>query len=183
MKQLLIALLLSLSVWPAAAEEAWQVLKPDGRGFEIAFPQKPEVKEGDEDIGDGQVAKTWTYSILSLSENTIYDVTIAEYPVGAINPNELAQHLDNARDGGLRSSGGTLKSETKIAIAGLPARELLVDLMGMVARSRIVIAGNRLFIVGAITSKGAEQSPASEKYFASFKLSGSAAASPPYAKK
>jgi hypothetical protein len=178
--QRLIAVLLALTMQAAtcAAEDAWQVLKPDGRGFEIAFPQKPEVKESAEDIGDGQIAKTWTYSILSLSEHTIYDVTIAEYPVGAINPNELAQHLDNARDGGLRSSGGTLKSETTIEIGGLPARELLVDLMGMVARSRIVIAGNRLFIVGAITSKGAEQSPASEKYFASFKLAEPAATSP-----
>lgn len=154
----------------AVAEDAWQVVKPDGLGFSIAFPVAPHVQEDDVDLGDGQSAKTRTFQIIS--GNVIYDVTLADYPKGAMQAaGGDEQVLDNARDGAVRNAPGPLKSETKIEFAGRPARELLIDMsMNHTARSRIFIVGDRLYNVGIIVRNGNEQSPPIEKYFASFKL-------------
>ncbi|MGQ0456132.1 MAG: hypothetical protein ACT4OU_03610 [Hyphomicrobium sp.] len=165
----LVAFLFALFAANAAAEDAWQVVKPDGIGFSIEMPVPPSNQEEDVDLGDGQNAKMRTYQILA--GNAIYDVTIADYPKGTIASIGEGQILDNARDGAVKNAMGPLKSETKIEFAGRPARELLVDMtMGMTLRSHIFVVGDRLYNVGHIAANGKERSTTAEKFFASFKL-------------
>jgi hypothetical protein len=149
----LIAIALALGLQTAAyAEEAWQVVKPEGLGFSVEFPAKPTIKEEDVDLGDGKSAKVDTFQILAA--NAIFDVTIAAYPKGTIQSIGEEHVLDNARDGAVANAPGPLLSETKLEFAGRPAREIAVDMtMGMVSRSRLFVIGDRLFIVGAIASK------------------------------
>ncbi len=167
---MLVAGLGSVLTENAKAEEAWQLLKPDGLGFSIEMPEAPNAQEEDIDLGDGTSAKMRTFQIIS--QNVIYDITVADYPSGAIQAaGGDAQALDNARDGILRQAMGQLKSDTKIVFADRPTRELLIDMtMDMTARSRIFIVGDRLFNVGVITRNGNERSASVERYFASFKL-------------
>lgn len=154
----------------ATAEEAWQLVKPDGLGFSIEMPKRPNVEEEDVDLGEGTSAKTRTFQIIS--ESVIYDVTVADYPKGAVEAaGGEAQALDNARDGMLQSVMRPLKSETKIEYVGRATRELLVDMTKpFTLRSRIFIVGDRLFNVGAITLDANVRSAPVERYFASFSL-------------
>lgn len=170
-------LTLGLGLSPCSAE-TWQAVKTDGLGFSIEMPGDPKVEEQDVDLDDGAKAKMRTIQILSV--DTIYDVTVADYPKGTVQSIGDDKVLDNARDGALSESGETLVRETRIEFAGRPARELLITMpMGMSLRSRIFVVGDRLFNVGAITKKGNETSANIEKYFASFKLDGFAAAAKP----
>ena len=121
------ALMLQTSL---CAAEGWESLKPDGLGFSVEFPEKPNIEEEDVDIGDGKSAKMQTFQIRT--SNTIYDVTVAQYPKGTIQAIGEQQALDNARDGAVNNALGPLLSETKIEFAGRSARELLIDMtMGL----------------------------------------------------
>lgn len=165
----LLLLALSLNVAECAAE-GWQILKPEGLGFSIEFPSPapPSPDEQSVDLGDGTSATMRTFQIIS--DGVMYDVTIADYPRGALASQENDEMLDNARNGALNSAPGTLRSETKVEVAGRPARELLIDMMGMVVRCRVFAVEDRLFNVGVITPKGEETSAPVEKYLASFRL-------------
>lgn len=151
----ILALLLAVfaaTASPATAEEAWQVFKPEGQGFAVEFPAPPYTQDQDVDLGDHQSAKMRTFQIRT--SNTIYDVTVGEYPKGILQGVGEEQALDNARDGAVANAPGPLLKEIKIDYAGRKARELQVDMsMNLVARSRIFIVGDRMFNVGAITNK------------------------------
>ena len=154
------------------AAEPWQTVKPDGLGFSVEFPEKPNIEEEDVDIGEGKSAKMRTFQIRT--SDTIYDVTIAQYPQGTMQSIGEQQVLDNARNGAVNNAPGPLLSETKMEFAGHAARELLVDMtMGLTSRSRVFVLEDRLFNVGAITRKDNQQSANIEKFFGSFKLTDS----------
>lgn len=166
----LLVISLALSAWPATAD-GWQAVNAPDLGFSALFPVKPHVSEDTADLGDGQKAKTSVYQIIAT--NTIYDVTVAEYPKGMLAPIGEEQVLDNARDGAVANAPGPLLGETKMEFAGRPARELKVDMsMNLVATNRIFVVGDRLYSVGAVTNKDRTNSPDIAKFFASFKLEG-----------
>jgi hypothetical protein len=172
-----IALLLILAVLTGeCAAESWEVVKPAGLGFEVELPGKPEYDEQSDDLGGGEKGMIRTYVVKSSS--AAYDVTIFDLPKAGVAPEDVSQVLDNVRDRTLDGVTATLRTETKVDIGGHPARDVTADVMGMVWRGRIVIAGNRLYQVVAIISKAAETSATTERYFASFKLSEPAATSP-----
>lgn len=170
--RILPALILALALQTAeCAAESPQLVKPDGLGFSVEFPEKPEAKEEEADLGDGKIAKVHTFQ--KRTSNAIYDVTIAEYPKGMVQSIGEEQVLDNARDGAVNNAPGPLLSETKMEFAGHATRELAIDMtMNLVARSRIFIDGDRLFNVGAIANKNTIKAEHIEKYFASFKMLG-----------
>lgn len=161
----LIALVLAFAVQTAqCSAETWELVKPDNLGFSVEFPAKPEFKEEQGDDG----GKIRTYAVRSAA--AAYDVTIWDLPEGAVKPENSSPFLDNFRDGTLDGITAKLRAETKIEIGGQPARDVIADVMGMVWRGRLVIAGNRLYQVVAIVSKAAEQSETTERYLSSFKL-------------
>lgn len=170
MRSWTVLLALAVLTAPASADE-WQAVSAPALGFSAMFPVKPHFSEEMADLGDGQKAKTSTHQIIAT--NTIYDVTVAEYPKGMLAPIGEEQVLDNARDGAVANAPGPLLGETKIEFAGRPAREFKVDMsMNLVATNRIFVVGDRLYSVGAVTNKDRTNSPDIEKFFASFKLDG-----------
>ncbi len=159
------ALLLSFTLYVAPClAQTWDLVKPDGLGFQVEFPGKPEFKEESGDDG----GKIRTYVIRSPS--AAYDVTIWDLEAGAVGPDDVSRVLDNIRDRSVEGVRGTLRTETKIEIGGHPARDVIADTMGMVWRGRTVIANNRIYQIVAIISKAAETSATTEKYLTSFKL-------------
>ena len=168
----LIAIVLALAVHTAeCAAESWELVKPDNLGFSVELPGNPEFKEENGDDG----GKIRTYAVRSSA--AAYDVTIWDLPEGATTPENVSQFLDNFRDSTLDGISAKLRTEAKIEIGGHPARDVTADVMGMVWRGRMVIAGNRLYQVVAIVSKASEHSETTEKYLSSFKLFGEAAGS------
>lgn len=172
MRNLVIAFLLLLAV-PAAAKDGWHVIKDDGLGFTVAFPSEPRKEEQTGSLDGGGKYRMSVWQLLSTTTGAIYDVTVAEYPKGSVDPAKVDDHLDGARNGAVANSTGPLVGETKLEFAGRSARELVLDMsMGHHARTIIFIDGDRLFSLGAITRKDSIRSPAIERFFASFKLTG-----------
>jgi hypothetical protein len=171
MRILLIVLTLLLG-GIAAAQENWQVERPRGFGFSVEFPAASTFEQQKVDLGGGQSATMSTWQVRQLvAPGAIYDVTVAAYPKGSIDASRIEEHLNNARNGALANAIGPLISETKIDLAGRPARELVVDMtMGMNSRMRIFFVGDSVFNIGVITRKGNERSPGIERFFTSFKL-------------
>ena len=170
----LIAIILALAVQAAeCAAETWELVKPDKLGFSVEFPGKPEYSETSDDLGNGRKGMIRTYVIKSPA--AVFDVTIWDLPEEATAPENVSQFLDNFRERNLDGISAKLRTEAKIEIGGQPARDVIADVMGMVWRGRMVIAGNRLYQVVAIISKDSEHSVTTEKYLSSFKLLGEAA--------
>lgn len=168
--RILIAIALALAVHTAeCTAETWELIKPDGLGFEAEFPGKPELKESTGDDG----GKIWTYVLMH--QGAAYDVTVYELQEGSVGPGDIERVLDNMRDHSVQSISGTPRTEAKIEIGGHPARDLTADVMGMVWRSRLTIAHNKIYQSVAIISKTAEKSPETERYLSSFKVLGKAA--------
>lgn len=170
--RILVIVLTLLFAGSAIAEERWQVEKPRGFGFSVELPAASSFQEQKVDLGGGQRATMSTWQVRQfVAPGVIYDVTVAEYPKGSIDHGKMDEHLDNARNGAVANSMGPLISETKIDIAGRPARELTVDMtMGMNSVTRIFFVGDRLYSIGVITRKGNEHSSSIERFFGSFKL-------------
>ncbi len=167
--RILIALFLAV-VLPVAqcAAETWETVKPDGLGFSVEIPGKPEYTEMNDDFGDGKSGLIRTYVVKSPA--AAFDVTIFDLPEGAVGPDDIERVLDNMRDQSIQGVRGQFRAETKIDIGGHKARDVTADTMGMVWRSRLVIARNKIYQIVAIVSKAAETSETTEKYLASFKL-------------
>ena len=165
---LALAVILILHAAPCAAD-GWQTITPAGLGFSVDLPAKAEIKDEKVDLGEGKSAMVHTRQVRA--PNATYDVTLAAYPKGTVESIGGEQVLDNARDGALANALGPLLSETKLDVAGHPARELTIDMtMDHVVRSRIFTVGDRLFNVGAIMKTADSKAEHIEKYFASFKL-------------
>ncbi len=171
--RIVIALLLSIALYGApCAAQTWELVKPDGLGFQVEFPGKPEFNEQSGDDG----GKIRTYALRSPA--AVYDVTIWDLTEGAVGPGDFERVLDNMRDRSVDGVRGKLRAEAKIDIGGHPARDVIADTMGMVWRGRTAIANNRIYQIVAIVAKGTETSEANEKYFLSFKLLGNASGEP-----
>ena len=165
----IVAIFLSLAL-PAAhcAAQTWETVKPDGLGVSVEFPGKPEYTEMKDDLGDGTSGLIRTYVVKSSA--AAYDVTIYDLPKEGVGPDDIDRVLDNMRDRTIAGVSGELRAETKIEMGGHKARELTADVMGIVWRSKIVIANNKLYQIVAIVSKAAERSETTEKYMGSFNL-------------
>lgn len=162
-----IAIVLALTLYAAAANaDSWQTVSLDTHGSTIDLPDKPNIKDEDVDLGDGQVAKMRTYAVMA--KGAAYDVTVSQYPDDYIDQNALEQSLENTRNQLVGNSVGTFKSEAKISIDGHPARDVQLDAMGMDMRCQIVFVGDRQFLVTAITPKSLDPAVL-EKFLASFK--------------
>ena len=105
----LIAFFVAFAVQTAqCAAETWELVKPDGLGFEVEFPGKPEFTEQTGDDG----GKIRTYVVKSPA--AAYDVTIFDLPEGAVKPDNVAQLLDAFRDSNLDGVRAKFRSEARI---------------------------------------------------------------------
>ena len=173
--RILIALFLAVALQAAhctaetwGAAQTWETVKPEGLGFAVEIPGKPEYTEMSDDLGDGTTGMIRTYVVKSPA--AAYDVTIFDLPKAGVAPDDVDRVLDNMRDRTIEGVRGTFRSETKIDIGGHKARDVTADTMGMVWRSKIAIANNKIYQIVAIVSKNDEQSETTMRYLTSFRL-------------
>jgi hypothetical protein len=138
---------------PQSLAHAKEYLSPDGR-FRICFPDVP--KELDLPF-DTKVGPIVSHSLIYNSDVT-YWLNYIDYPIHSVPPDAVKQLLDNARDSGLArvaKEDPRIIAESDIAVEGYPGRYFRVELKGdAILRHKIVLAGNRLYVISVGTPKG-----------------------------
>jgi hypothetical protein len=149
---------------------SWQTYTPADGSFSIQLPAKPSIESTNVPIEGGGTTKA---NVISAAPNdhTVYMITYVEEPsVGQRSPD---QTLDAARDGGLGKIQGTALSQKKITVQGYPGLDIQARARGnSLADFRIVVAGNRMFMIMAVATVEADREPKTiQRMFDSFKIS------------
>ena len=165
------------TVAPQDVVLAKEYVSPDGR-FKINFPSVP--KEFDLQA-DSQTGPIVSHNVMHTS-NITYWLGYSDYPINFDKANVIKAMLDKARDGSLArvaKEDPRILTQVDISVQGYPGRFLRVELKGdAVISYKIVLAGNRQYVLGVGTPKGdpknvAEQElyeKAANSFFDSFKM-------------
>jgi hypothetical protein len=128
---------------------AWINGAPANAGFTILMPGKPaervQAVEGHPGIENHML----------ILETTLagYVVSYVQFPDDVTDPAAIKELLNRGREGGLASSGATLKSEKEIRLNDYFGREWLMELpSGLVATARAYWVKRRLFQTVFITT-------------------------------
>jgi hypothetical protein len=148
----------------------WQTYTPADSSFSIQLPAKPSVEPTNIPLAGGGTTKA---NVISAAPNdhTVYMITYMEDPsVGQRSPD---QTLDAARDGGLGKIQGTVLSQKKITVQGYPGLDIQARARGnSLADFRIVVAGNRMFMIMAVATVEEDREPKTiRRMLDSFKIS------------
>jgi PsbP-like protein len=149
---------------------SWQTYSsPDGT-FSIDLPGKTTLETRQAPLeGDGTLA-FHTISVASVG-NSAYTLAYVEHQnVGEKSPDKA---LESARDGSLRKAEGTLLTQNRIAVQGFPGLDIQARAKGNTFMdSRIVVVGNRLYMIMAVAASEQDRNPKTlKRIFDSFKLS------------
>ena len=154
-----------------------EYVSPDHR-FKIRFPDVP--KEFDLPL-DTQVGQIVSHSVMHTS-NITYWLAYTDYPMILDKADTIKATLDKARNGSLArlaKEDPHILTESDISVDGHPARLLRVELKGdAIIRSKIVLEGNRQYVLAVGTPKGDPKNIEAQKnydnladsFFDSFKI-------------
>jgi hypothetical protein len=123
---------------------------------------------------------TYLFSLTKGSDSYLASYTDVPTNLAGLDPEQL---LDNGRDGALNSTGGELVEETKIKLGEFPGRDFtykITTLNGSI-RQRAYVVDQRLYQLVTTGTGNAVNSADAEKFFNSFKLTGTGATSQPTA--
>jgi len=118
-----------------------KVFKSTEGRFTVVFPGDPKLEQSKVDSAIGPL--TTNLAILEKGP-LVYYVSYTDLPVGPETPEETREALDGSRDF-LLAGGHKMISESEIIVAGLTARELLMEKDGLVMRARAFYEKKRLY--------------------------------------
>lgn len=137
-------------------------------GFSIMLPGKPKFETKTINTEAGYL----TTNIYVVEANGVaYAVMYTDYPEEAIANLTAEQILDNARDGSVANSFGTLVKEEIISINGNPGRYITIAVKGGGIRQRGYLVNNRIYSIAIATSSDKMFIKTISKVLESFKLS------------
>lgn len=141
--------------------------------FSVMMPGKPKKQTQNVPSAVGNI-KMDVYSVDRFSY--AYLVMTSDMPTPRkLKDDEIRQVLNDARDGALGQTKGKLVKETEITIDGYIGKEIEItapEVKGM-ARNRMYWVDGRLYQVMVVGPKSTIHSDDTEKFYASFKLTGS----------
>lgn len=118
-----------------------KVFKSTEGRYTVVFPGDPKIEQSKIDSAIGQL----TTNIAILEKGAlVYYVSYTDLPVGPETLDETRQALDGSRDA-LLAGGHRLISESEVVVAGISARELLMEKDGLVMRGRVFYDKKRLY--------------------------------------
>lgn len=127
---------------PAKVPEGWKSVVSEKGNYSLSFPGDPAPQDLKDDAGKYLA----TMYVLEMDNgNTAFMSSFSDLPLERTTsgPDKI---LDDARDGALKNSQGTLESEKKITIDGFPGRELQISTTnGMTSFVRVYLVNNRLY--------------------------------------
>ena len=156
--------------------DTWVKVAPVGGGYTVLMPSKASEQvapvEGRPDVENHLVTLE--------TELAGYVVSYVQFPEEVTDPVAIKEMLDRGREGGIKSSGGTLKSESEIKLNGYSGREWKMEIPGgLVTIARAYWVRRRLYQAVFITAPKVSDSPeiiklrqeSGSKFFNSFALS------------
>jgi acetyl esterase/lipase len=161
---LLAAVVLS-PVLPARAGDVWQAYRRDDLGFEVEMPGTPKIEVEESQDQDDPSVKSVSAEVTF--EDTLFAAGYQEYR----RPTSVEEEVVGQR-WVARTMPAKIASETRFVMNGQPGVEVVFDGMGGTAFMivRIVVAGNRRFLVSVIGSQGGPDNPSARRFLNSFKL-------------
>ena len=140
-----------------------EYVSPDHR-FKIRFPDVPREFDLPLDTKAGQIV---SHSVMHTSTIT-YWLAYTDYPRSLDKADTIKATLDKARDGSLArvaKEDPRILTETDILVDGHPGRFLRVELKGdAIIRSKIILAGNRQYVLVVGTPKGDPKNVEAQRY-------------------
>jgi hypothetical protein len=137
----------------------------DGQ-YRVAFPGPPETKVVDQTI-DGVALRMNSTSATTDNGNWYFSATFKEYPKGSL----VGVSLDGTKQQLSTLYGSAAKSDTKLAVSGVEAREFVFPVKGGLAtRCRIFIIDDRLYNVMVVAPSAEIDGKRSTDFLESFKL-------------
>lgn len=156
---------------------AKEYISPDYR-FKVRFPDVPKEFDLQADTKTGPIV---AHNVMHTS-NITYWLVYTDYPISFDQPDVIKSALDRARDGSLArvaKEDPHILAESDISVDGYPGRFLRVELKGdAIIRYKIVLTGNRQYVLGLGTPKGDPKNMEAQKnyeklatsFFDSFKI-------------
>lgn len=152
--------------------QTWQVLEPAQQGFRVELPGPPQDAHATAFDDHGRVEPV--QMIESQSDGPIQYVLCwsDNPPVVRAARSQPDATLNSARDGMLTRTHSSLDDEVRINVGGFPAREISAhNAQGGVLNARLILAGNRLYMLMALFPSAAERREADVlRFFQSFQL-------------
>ena len=128
--------------------EAWQEFKHEAGNFAVMMPGKPlEMSQSVET----EIGKVPIHSFIAQGGRLNYVAMYAEYPMAFDTPETIKTLLDNGRDLMLSRRNGKLISETNISFGKYPGRELKAKIDGGMARLRMYVVNQRMYMLMVMT--------------------------------
>ncbi len=158
------------------AEPVWINGAPANAGFTVLMPGKPSEQT---QALEGQPGLE-NHLLMLETKLAGYVVSYVVFSDDVTDPARIKDLLDRGREGGLASSGATLKSEKEIKLNNYFGREWLMELpSGLSATARAYWVKRRLFQTVFVTTPKSDDSPetkrlrqeAATKFLDSFTLS------------
>jgi hypothetical protein len=169
-----------------AADQAdpmgWREHRDGERGFRVMAPGAPKITTTTTPTVAGPAPTTQMMFQKPGDQRMGLMVMVAKISVP--DSFDLEGGLNGTRDGMIRAMGGTLSSEKKIELGGVPARDAVFtannpQLGQIVARTRFAYRGDTMYTALAMTRKGdAEAQTKVDRFIESFELLDQAAAAP-----
>jgi hypothetical protein len=164
MRRLLLAALVALLLPGAAlAAAGWATFRSETGRFTVLMPGTPA--EATETLEDGVVHRFVSSPEKGRAFVVVYgdDAEFASMP-----PDEL---FDNVRDALLDAAGASRQSERAVEFGGRPARELVAQgPEGSMMKARLILAGERLYTLLAVTPKDEAAIADADRFLGSFAL-------------
>ncbi len=147
----------------------WHTHNDPNGAFSLELPASPVVKTTQAASASGE---SITINLISADPNDRASYTCADFDDDSIGGESPDEALTSARDGSLRKTQGTIISQKRIVVSGYPALETQANARGgSLLDSRIVVAGNRLYMIAAVaTSPGEREAKAVQRFMDSFRL-------------
>jgi hypothetical protein len=161
-----------LAILVADPLAGWKYFNPKDGGFRVKTPGV--LKKSTREVKAGTAMTKIT--LWGIEQDGIaYMVIRSELPPDAVagGPKKT---LDDARDNGVRNSGGKLREEKEIELGGHPGREIILDLPdsrvrgGGIYRSRSYLVGTTHYQVITVSPKAAARPDEMTAFLKSFRL-------------
>jgi hypothetical protein len=160
-----LAFLVFLTTTTAQTTEPWIRLAPEGTGFAVMLPGKPE-----EQISNKEQFSSRLFTLIAKDGTTpraIYLVGWGEYAPSV--KFEIQAELEANRDNFIKELPGMrLLGTQKITLDGRPGIEFTGESEKASVVSRVYVVGKRVFQLAVMSFKGMDEKANTNKFFDSF---------------
>jgi hypothetical protein len=151
---------------PFGGNAPWQEFTSAEGRLSVEFPGSPSTQTISAPTAIGAItAHCFT---MEFSDGS-FAVAYSDFPSELVQRADVNKMLDGARDGAVANVKGRLVEQSKTSLRNAPGREFLIQINDSAyCRTRIYLAGNRLYQIQVLGNKDQVRSGAADKFLGSF---------------